>query len=70
MTTITIEKNINFGKCKFKDILDLKNYLENYLEENFYPTKLAELEDAKITLGMEKKMQKTKELNASHFVNV
>ena len=69
MTIITIEKNINFRKYKFKDILDLKNYLENYLEKNFCLTELAELEDAKITSGMKRKIQETKKLNASHFVN-
>jgi len=69
MITITIEENINIQKSKFKNILDLKNYLEKYLKKNFYPTELAELEDDRITLKIKKKMQETKKLNASNFVN-
>ena len=69
MTTITIEENINIKKYKFKNILDLNNYLDNYLKKNFCVTELKELKDSKITLGIKKKMQETKKLNVSCFVD-
>ena len=69
MTTITIEENINIKKYKFKNILDLNNYLDNYLKKNFCVTELTELKDNKITIEMKKRMQETKKLDASNFMN-
>ncbi len=69
MTTITIEENIDIKKYKFKNILDLNNYLDNYLKKNFCATELMELKDNKITIEMKKKMQETKKLDTSNFVN-
>lgn len=66
MTTITFEENIKIGRSKFKNISDFKNYLE----ENFYFSKLEKLDDSEITSEMISKMKETKKLKSSDFVNL
>lgn len=66
MVTITFEKNINIKRSKFKDILDFKDYLEN----NFYITRLMEIDDTEASPAMRRKMQETKRMDASCFTNL
>ena len=66
MTTITFKEDIKIKKSKFKNILDLKDYLEKH----FYFTKLMELDDKEITLETKRRMSETKKLGTSYFVNI
>lgn len=66
MTTITFKEDIKIKKSKFKDILDLKDYLEKH----FYFTKLMELDESEITPKIRKRMEETKKMDASNFVNI
>ena len=66
MTTITFKKDIKIKKSKFKDILDLKDYLEKH----FYFTKLMELDESEITPKIRKRMEETKKMDATNFVNI
>ncbi|MBU4331834.1 hypothetical protein KKD19_04725 [Patescibacteria group bacterium] len=66
MVTITFEQNINIKKFRFRDILDFKDYLDR----NFYFTKLMELDDSELTPTMREKIGETKKMNASRFTNV
>lgn len=66
MTTITFKEDIKIKKFKFKDILDLKDYLEKH----FYFTKLMELDESEITPKIRKRMEETKKMDASNFVNI
>ena len=66
MTTITFKENVKIKKSQFKNILDLKDYLEKH----FYFTKLMELDDKETTLEIKQKISETKKLNSSHFVDI
>ena len=66
MTTITFEENIKIKKSKFKNILDLKYYLE----EHFYFTNLMELDESETTQKIKNRMEETKKMDASNFVNI
>ncbi len=66
MTTITFEENIKINKFKFKNISDFKNYLE----KNFYFTKLEKLDKSEITPEISKKAKETGNLKGSDFINL
>ena len=55
MVTITFEENINMKRSRFRDILDFKDYLE----KNFYITKLMELDETEATPAIREKMKET-----------
>ena len=58
MTTITFESDIKIKKCKFKDIDDFKNYIE----DNFYFTELKKVPKSQISFEIIEKMKETKKL--------
>lgn len=65
MVTVTFEENIAIKKFRFKSILDFKEYLDR----NFYFTKLMELDESEVTPIMREKVRETKKLDASCFTN-
>ena len=66
MITITFERDIKISRNKFKDINDFRNYVE----DNFYFTKLNKLPKAKTSQEIVEKMKETKKLKKSSFVNI
>ena len=66
MTTITFERDIKIKKSKFKDINDFKNYIE----DNFYFTELKKVPKSQISSEIMGKMEETKKLKKSCFVNI
>ena len=66
MVTVTFEENIAIKKFRFKSILDFKEYLDR----NFYFTKLMELDESEVTPIMREKVRETKKLDTSCFTNL
>jgi len=66
MVTVTFEENIAIKKFRFKSILDFKDYLDR----NFYFTKLMELDESEVTPAIKEKIRETKSLDVSCFTNV
>lgn len=66
MTTITFESDIKIKKCKFKDIGDFRNYIE----DNFYFTELKKVPKSEISSKILAKIKETKKLKKSCFSNI
>jgi len=66
MTTITFKEKLKISRLNFKDIFDFKNYLD----KNFYFTKLMELDEDEITKDVKKNIKKTKKIKKEDLCNI
>ena len=66
MITITFEEKVNISKLNFKNPFEFVQYLQ----KKMYFPKLHKLEQSQITCAMKEKIEETKKMNKSKFINI